>query len=183
MSGVDEDEWTIEGFIADIDAMHANPPAAPEGMERVECAAEPPCWPTYVAHVDGMYPAPCMYCVSARQTEQLDRLRCQREHRRWKSWNIWSRLASRLYTLGITSSGGGTSFGRCKFCGIGRQYMAPHWRGKRSYILGLERETWTCWLRGHRRVRLNGSSICVVCMPCPSCGSTEPAHSGDCGGA
>lgn len=178
-----EVEWTVEGFLAECEAMRANPPAAPEGMERIECGAEPPHWPTYVAHVDGMYPSPCPSCQLSDMSRQYAKLRCERDHRRWKSWNGWSRISSRLYTLGITASGGGTSFGGCEFCGIGRQHHPPRWRGKRPYILGVQRDTWTCLLRyHHRRTVLQGSGFCTICLPCPDCGSTATDHF-VCGGA
>jgi hypothetical protein len=170
----DEQEWSLDWFSAEIDRVQANPPAAPEGLELVECTAEPRHWPTYVAHVEGMYPAPCYSCIIDDYARSERRERCKREHRRWKSWRIWTRLASRLYTLGITSSGGGVSFGRCEFCGIGRQAMAPHWRGKRPYILGAHRETWACLLkRRHRRTPHEGCGLCTKCAPCPECGSTH----------
>ena len=131
-----------------------------------------------MAHVDGMYPAPCPACVSDSQSETLARLHCEREHRRWKSWDIWSRIASRLYVLGVTSSGGGTSYGRCKYCGIGKQHMAPRWRGKRSYVLGKPREFWSCLRRGHIYSPLEGRTfhLCSICLPCSQCGSTGPMH-------
>ena len=183
MSAYDEtDEWTVEGFIAACDRVTANPPAAPTGIELVECAAEPRHWPMYVAHVDGMYPSHCILCERDDLARQLREIECRRKHRRWKSWRVWSRLASRLYVLGVTSSGGGVSYGNCEFCGISRQHMAPRWRGKRSYILGLRREAWCCLRHGHRHAPTS-YGLCAVCCPCPSCGSTDPEHSGDCGGA
>lgn len=180
----DEDEWTVDGFLADVDRVHDNPPPAPPGLELVKCEAQPRHWPTYVAHVEGMYPAPCMYCVSADQSRTIAEAKCRREHRRWKAWRVWWRLASRLYVLGITSSGGGVSYGRCKFCGVTRQHTPPHWKGRRSYILGKPREWWTCLRSGHRYSPMDGHTfaLCTVCLPCPDCGSTAQDHY-TCGGA
>lgn len=175
----DDQEWTVEGFIAECDRIGENPPAAPAGFELVECSAEPRHWPTYVAQVDGMYPAPCHMCITENLSRDLNQMRCEKEHRRWKSWRIWDRITSRLYVLGIIA-GSATWFGRCEFCGIGRQHMAPRWRGKRPYILGLQREQWACLRRGHRRSETS-YGVCSICLPCPSCGSTDPDHSGDCG--
>lgn len=172
----DDREWTIEGFLAECEAITTNPPAAPEGLELIECEAEPRHWPTYAAYVDGQYPSPCPSCVLDDLSRQNAKLRCESDHRRWKSWNVWSRIASRLYVLGITSSGGGTSYGRCQHCGIGRQHMAPHWRGRRSYVLGVKRETWTCLRRGHRRQESPSCGLCTVCAPCSECGSTDRLH-------
>lgn len=176
----DEEEWTVDGFIAECDAILENPPPAPDGFELVECEATPRHWPTYFAHIDGMYDGHCPQCEVLELDRRLSEVRCQRTHRRWKSWNIWSRIASHLYVLGITSSGGGTRFGRCEFCGIIVQHMAPHWRGHRSYVLGLKREAWTCLRHGHRTAQTY-YGMCAICCPCPSCGSTEPDHEGDCG--
>lgn len=175
---VDEEEWSLDRFMAECDALVANPPAAPDGLELVECDASPRHWPTYVAHVDGQYPAPCMYCVSAAESKQIAQLRCERDHRRWKSWRIWGWVNMKAYVLGLTA-GGGVSYGRCEHCGVGRQQMRPSWRGKRPYILGIRREAWACARRGHRH-QATSWGLCSVCAPCPSCGSTNPNHAGDC---
>lgn len=176
---VDEQEWTVDWFLAECDRVAANPPAAPEGMELIECEATPRHWPIYAAHVDGQYPMPCFLCERDELDRALRKAKCDREHRRWKSWHIWWRISSRLYALGITACGGGVWMGRCEFCGITRQHMAPRWRGKRSYVLGVKREAWSCLRRGHRHSPTY-YGLCSVCAPCPSCGSTDPAHPGDC---
>jgi hypothetical protein len=176
----DEEEWTVEGFLAACDRITNNPPAAPSGFELIECEATPRHWPIYEAYVDGQYPAPCFICERDELDQQLRKVDCERSHRRWKSWRIWWQINMRLYTLGITSSGGGLWMGRCEFCGIERQHMAPCWRGRRPYILGARREFWTCLRRGHRRSPTD-YGLCSVCCPCPSCGSTNPSHDGDCG--
>lgn len=178
----DDQEWTVESFLAECDRVAENPPTPPDGIVLIECTADPRHWPTYAAYVDGMYESGCPLCERDDLYQQLRKIECDRKHRRWKSWQIWSRISGRLYVLGITSSGGGTWFGRCEFCGLGRQHFAPTWKGKRPYIFGLRRETWACLRRGHRRSDTY-YGLCSICCPCPSCGSTDPSHSGDCGDA
>lgn len=174
--GDDEDLVEYLGRCNDQWTLH--PPAAPEGFELIECTAEPRHFPVYMPVDNDLYPAPCPSCIYDALSESRERLDCKAHHRRWKSWRIWQRLSSRLYTLGITSSGGGTRYGRCKFCGIGRQHIAPLWRGKRHYILGVERETWACLIkRHHRRTATHiTAGLCSKCCPCPDCGSTDPTH-------
>lgn len=169
--------------IDECERITENPPAAPDGFELVECNATPRHWPIYAAMVDGMYPAPCYLCLIA----EADRLRrqdeCRREHRRWKSWRARGWLALRLYTLGIVSSGGGLTYATCEWCSNTTQYHPLRWRGRRPYILGLQREWWTCLLgRGaNRRPHIPGRHErygvwCGRCLPCPDCGATEWMH-------
>lgn len=179
---LDDEEWTVESFLADCDRITGNPPPAPEGMELVECSATPRHWPIYLPLVEGQYPAGCLLCERDELCEQISRMQCERDHRSWKSWRIWWSISSWLYVLGVTSTGGGVSFGRCAFCGVTRQHRAPRWRGRRTYILGKRREWWECLSRGHRHLP-TGYGLCSVCWPCPSCGSPDPEHVGDCGGA
>lgn len=172
-----EVEWTVEGFLAEIDAMEANPPAAPEGILRIECEADPPHWPIYTAHVDGMYPAYCWFCQSAEYSKQIEELK-HRSHHRWWKWRAYRWLARHGYSWGLTA---GSSWGNmCSLCGTTTRI---NWRGKRSYILGQSREAWTCLLRyHHRRTPHEGCGLCTTCLPCPDCGSTATDHY-DCGGA
>ena len=174
----DEGEFHLEWFCEELERVRLNPPPAPEGLELVECAAEPRHWPIYLAHVDGQYPGHCLMCERDDLSQTIRRAKCKAEHRRWKSWDFLSRLASWFYVMGATSSGGGTSFGRCEFCGIGKQHMAPCWRGKRSYVLGRPREFWACLRRGHIYSPLEGRTFhwCSICLPCSGCGSTDPMH-------
>lgn len=173
-----EDEDFVEYLTRCGDHWIDNPPPAPEGFELMECTATPRHWPEYRIVDDDFYPGFCSGCQYQTLNESHRRLRCKADHRKWKSWKMWWRIAGRLYTLGITSSGGGVSYGRCEFCGIGRQHHAPRWRGKRPYILGVQRETWTCLLRYHHRRQLSHYTrgLCTVCLPCPECGSTNPTH-------
>lgn len=174
----DEQEWSLEGFLADCDRVTENPPPAPPGFELIECEATPRHWPTYSAQVDGMYPAPCYLCMSSEHSKADAMRKCVAEHRRWKSWNWLYRWSSWAYVTGLTASGGGTSYGRCEFCGIGRQHHAPRFRGKRVYILGKPREWWACLRRGHIYSPLEGRTFhwCSICLPCSGCGSTDPMH-------
>lgn len=173
--GDNEDTVEYIGRLADF--LTETPPAAPPGFVLIPCDATPRHFPEYHVAENTFYPAPCSACQLAAAWEESSRLRCERDHQRWKSWRIWQRISSRLYVLGITSSGGGVSYGRCEFCGIGRQHSAPHWRGRRPYILGMKREVWYCLLRRGHRYRLHyPSGLCSICCPCPECGSTDQNH-------
>lgn len=177
----DDDEWTVDAFIAECERVTANPPPAPKGLELLECGATPRHWPTYVAHIDGQYPGHCYDCAIDNLDRANRRLVCERDHRRWKSWSALWWITTRLYALGITSTGASVRYGRCEFCGVGRQHSLPRWRGRRPYILGKSRYWWTCLRHGHRHSPTD-YGLCSVCAPCPSCGSTEPTHPGDCDG-
>lgn len=166
-------EWTVEGFLAECDAVQANPPEAPPGMERVECGATPPHWPTYMAHVDGQYGAPCYMCISSEQTERIAELK-HRSHHRWWKWRAYRWLSRRGYSWGLTA--GSTWGNMCAHCGTTTQI---HWRGKRSYILGQPREWWQCLVKRHHiYTPLHGRTfdLCTKCAPCPDCGSTAADH-------
>lgn len=153
-----------------------NPPPAPPGFELVECGATPRHWPAYSVVDDDLYPGCCPACYSDSQAEKIRELECKAKHRRWKSWRILGWLSSKGYSIGIIA-GCGTSYGRCELCGIGTQHMRPRWRGRRPYILGVSRDTWTCLRHGHRRQESHWSrGLCTVCLPCPECGSTKPEH-------
>ncbi len=173
-----DDEDYVEYICRTADHWTTNPPAAPDGFELIECSAEPRHFPIYMPVDDDLYPGHCLFCERDDLSRANREQRCRLQHRRWKSWKGWSRIASRLYTLGITSSGGGTSFGRCEFCGVGRQQIAPRWRGKRHYILGIKRETWRCLLKYHHRRTATyiTAGLCSKCCPCPDCGSTDADH-------
>lgn len=172
-----DDEEFVDYLTRVGDFLIENPPAAPPGFVLVECGAQPRHWPEYRIAEDVFYPAPCSQCQHDATWESLNEARCKLEHRRWKSWGIWWHISSLLYSLGFTATGGGAAYGRCKFCGIGRQHMAPRWRGRRPYILGVSREVWSCLLKGRHRYRLHyPSGLCATCCPCPECGSTDQDH-------
>lgn len=172
--GEDEDYIQYLGRVSDW--MTETPPPAPYGFELVPCHATPRHFPEYRIADDVFHESECVQCHHQVTSRALAEARCQLKHRRWKSWNVWYRLASWAYVAGLTASGGGTSYGRCEFCGIGRQHMRPRVRGKRSYVLGIQRERWTCLKRGHRFRLHHPSGLCVICCPCPECGSTEQDH-------
>jgi len=169
--GDDEDYVAYLGRCAD--QWTKTPPEAPDGFERITCLNH---WPLYTVTDDDFYPAPCPACVADSMSRTVSELRCRAEHRRWKSWRVLGWLSGKAYWLGLTCSGGVT-YGRCQHCGIGRQHHRPRLRGKRPYILGVQRETWDCWRRGHRRRESHWTrGLCTVCLPCPDCGSTAPEH-------
>jgi hypothetical protein len=165
----DEDEWTLDGFLAQIEAMEDSPPPTPEWQERIDCDRHR--WPTYVAHVEGMYPAECPSCSYERQQERITELQ-HRTHRRYWKWKITARFARRAYPLGIIS---GSSWGNmCSLCGTTTRIS---WRGRRPYVLGMKREEWACLLKRRHRYRLHyPSGLCAICCPCPDCGSTDVDH-------
>lgn len=172
--GDDEDIVDYLGRCAD--QWTTSPPPAPEGFELVPCEANPRHWPEYRLVDEDFYPAPCARCVYDDLRADRDRLACKAQHRRWKSWRVLGWLGSKGYALGVIA-GHGVTYGRCEHCGIGRQYGAVRWRGKRPYVLGVSRDSWACLRRGHRRRELVfGRGICTVCLPCPECGSTDVEH-------
>lgn len=170
--GEEEDLVEYIGRVADW--FDSTPPAAPMGFRMVECERDHRHHPLYEVAEDVFYPRPCPDCVSDGLSKRNRELVCERDHRKWKSWRTLGWLSGKGYVLGITSSGG-TSYGRCEFCGIGRQYSV-RFRGRRVYFLGLMREEWFCLRRGHRRVMHYPSGLCAICCPCPECGSTDADH-------
>lgn len=165
-----EDEWTVDGFMAEIQALEDSPPPTPDWQERIECDTHR--WPTYVAHVEGMYPAACPSCIYESQRQQIVELQ-HRSHRPWLwKWKPYAWLARHGYSWGLTA---GSSWGNmCSLCGTTTRIS---WRGRRRYIFGVERETWGCLLkRHHRRTEAVDCGLCSKCCPCPTCGSTDPTH-------
>ena len=172
--GDDEDFVVYLGRVSDV--LCETPPPAPRGFMLIPCEASPRHYPEYRVAEDVFYPAPCLTCQFDATYRDLCEARCKLQHRRWKSWRAWGWLSSKGYVLGVIGSCG-TSYGRCEFCGIGRQHHRPRWTGKRSYILGVSTDTWACLRRGHRRQESHWSGgICTVCLPCPECESTAPEH-------
>ena len=164
-----EVDWT-SWFRGEVDRIEKNPPPAPEGMERVQC--DEGHWPTYVAHVEGMYPAPCLQCIGAEDRKTIEALK-HRTHRRWWKWGITRWFARHGYSLGIIS---GSSWGN--MCGPCGTVTRLRWRGSRPYILGVQREAWGCLIKRHHRRATShiSAGLCTKCLPCPDCGSTDPNH-------
>lgn len=173
-----EDEDFLEHLNRVADWLSESPPPAPAGFVLVECAATPRHFPEYRVAEDVFYPGECMQCHAEATWRDVSKLKCERDHRRWKSWRIWRRIASFLYVTGITPNGGSSSYGRCEFCGIGVQHRLPYrFRGSRPYVLWVRREIWSCLLKRHHRYRLHyPSGLCAICCPCPECGSTDQGH-------
>ena len=168
-----EQEWSLDWFLADCERVEQNPPTPPEGIELIECGAEPRHWPLYTAHVDGMYPAYCLFCERHDQAKTITEYR-HRSHRRWWSWRIVKWFARHAYSLGIIS---GSSWSNA-CCSLGSKSITRlYWKGKRSYFFGKSRDEWTCLLRyHHRRTEHRHCGLCTICMPCPECGSTGTTH-------
>lgn len=124
-------------------------------------------------------------------SDVVERLSYPNRHN-WRRWSATRWLSMRLYTLGVTSSGGGsTSCGADPF----RTWVhdLPRWQsfrpGPRPYLLGLSREARTCLrlivsghARPHRPGRHDVWGICGVCSPWPCCGSTTFDHAEGCEG-
>lgn len=170
-----EDEWSLDGFLAECDAIHDSPPPAPAGMELAECMAEPRHWPTYFPVVDGMYPAACPTCQYVALREDRDRLEHEARHKPWHRWRLTKWFSRHAYSLGIIA-GSCWSNGCAHGC---KTRTTLSWRGRRPYILGVQRETWGCLLK-RRHVRTATyvtGGLCSKCCPCPDCGSTAADHS------
>lgn len=145
----------------------ANPP---QGWQLVECdQGHPVMW---MPDDEWCYPPGCAYCsydafaAGHRECEHAG-------HGRWRRWRLTHKLELWAYSMGIVAGGGTRHGGGCRGCLIG-----PRWRGKRPYILGLQREEWSCLRRGHRRRDVYG--WCGVCAPSPCCGSTGYEHAETC---
>ena len=171
-----DDEDFVEYLNRVADWFEASPPEAPAGFRLIECERDSRHHPLYEVAEDVFYPRPCPDCAAESYSRDNREKACKLQHRRWKSWRILGWLASRAYPLGIIA-GSGTSYGRCEFCGIKRQHLRPRWKGKRPYVLGVQREAWSCLLRrGHRFTAHYGCGLCAICYPCPDCGSSDPEH-------
>lgn len=169
--GDDEDYVAYLGRCAD--QWTQTPPEAPHGFVRISCLNH---WPVYTVADDDFYEAPCPGCLIDSSYNEANEMRCKAQHRRWKSWRALGWLSRKAYSWGVAAACG-TSYGRCRYCGIGVQHHRPRWRGSRPYILGVSRETWACLRRGHRRAESHWSrGICTICLPCPECGSASPEH-------
>lgn len=109
----------------------------------------------------------------------------------WRRWEVTGKVASLLYTSGITRSGGGFSmWGADQY---GAVHHLPSWRSilprrgdrLRPYVLFRPSWWWEChvrqgWqLRGrHRPARPFAFGICARCMPCRECGAAYECEPG-----
>jgi hypothetical protein len=96
---------------------------------------------------------------------------------RWRQRRWWGWLSMKMYTAGITSHG--VHSGHADGWIVRNGY-----RGKRPYILGIERERWgDPWHRvkyGHWPERVWG--FCGKCAPWACCGATGAEHAEGCDG-
>ena len=145
------------------------------GLVRSHCDAIPPHAPVWVLDGDHCgYGVGCPACQDATVAEQLAKAtRCR--HWGWRRWALTRRISCWGYTIGITT-GACYTFDPgphgCDGCISGTRV-----RGKRTYILGIRREVWRCWLVGHHRRGIEvGYGNCGKCVPWPCCGSQQEAH-------
>lgn len=95
----------------------------------------------------------------------------------WRRWRLTHRLASRAYVLGIISGSGSRG------TGDGWELFYIGWRGRRPYVLGLEREAWGHpwhFIRHRHWPLMVWGGICGKCAPWPCCGATGMDHADDC---
>ncbi len=97
----------------------------------------------------------------------------------WRRWKITLWAAHRAYALGVIAGSGqrGT--------GTGWELMFVHFRGRRPYVLGIERERWGYplhWLRHGHWPEPVVFGLCGKCSPWPCCGATGLDHADDCEG-
>lgn len=120
---------------------------------------------------------PADWCVIPRDTyQELTAGPPPPWWRTGRTARLLRRLWSRCYTLGITSNGPGW----CWDTHGEHLTHRPRLRGSRPYVLGVKRETWRCWLHGHRRGEPVGFGYCGRCVPWPCCGATTLDHHPDC---
>lgn len=172
-----DDEDYAEYLFRQSDAWSLNPPPAPDGFTLVDCDAQPRHWPVYTVTDDDFYEMPCPHCVQQIMMEEHQGCR-HKQHRAWRRWKPLRRVASFLYTSGLTSSGPMIQWGGgCDGC-----VTMPTWdRRKRHYVLWVSRDTWRCLLQGRH---LPGdpvfAGLCSKCLPCPECGSKTAGHEPGC---
>lgn len=142
------------------------------GLRLVDCAAEPRHLLWVVDRED--YGVPCFLCI-AQEKWDLDRLAQQCRHWPWRHWRLTGRLASWASALGVIS-GYGIHYGQGH---LGCRTFPNSLRGRRPYVLWVQRETWRCLLKGRHR-RLDVGGLCGRCAPWPCCGSTAVDHLPSC---
>ncbi|MEU7980513.1 hypothetical protein AB0B63_18515 [Micromonospora sp. NPDC049081] len=147
-------------------------PTEVPGLRLVDCKAEPRhlLW----VHDRDDYGTPCYLCAYIEQAEQERQAR-QCRHWGWRSWKAIWWLSLKLYALGVSKGGSITR-------GDGHDGCVTFGRltGNRSYILGVSRDVWRCWLSGHRRGEPVGFGFCGKCVPWPCCGSSREEHNTGC---
>ncbi len=151
------------------------PLTPPPGLRLVDCVATERHL-IYVINRDD-YGFPCPECQLMPYFEDEAKAR-QCRHWAWRRTKVWRRLVSTMYVLGVipgSASSWGNGHDWCVT--VGGLY------GRRPYILGVPRETWRCWLKGHRRGEEVGFGFCGKCVPWTCCGSTVEAHADGCGEA
>lgn len=150
------------------------------GLERIDCDNDPPHAPMWVlASEANGYGIPCHQCMYERTAAELakaqKRDRCY--HWPWRSWALTKWVAGKAYTLGIVAGTTTEWGGGHDWCITFRFGL----RSKRTYILGVPRTTWRCWLIGHhRRGEEVGFGFCGKCVPWTCCGSQAVEHADGC---
>lgn len=148
-------------------------PSNPPGLRLVECWSEPKHQLWVINREDYGYGCPECRLIPYIETETAAR---QCRHRSWRRTRFAGWLSTKAYVLGILT-GGGVAWGD----GHDRCHSFGRLRGRRSYILGVPRETWRCWFKGHRRGEDTGVfGFCAKCLPCDECKSTTLTHHADC---
>lgn len=150
------------------------------GLALVECEATPRHWAWVLAGDGNGYGIPCYRCILDEQAAERRATEDRRNGHwvnRWRYWKLTGWAASWAYRLGVIS-GYGAEMGAHE----GWRVHAIGWRWRsRPYVLGVKREVWRCWLRGHRRGEEVGFGFCGKCVPWPCCGSIRQAHKPGCG--
>jgi hypothetical protein len=142
------------------------------GLRLVECTAEPRHY-TWVHQRDD-YGVPCYACLytEAREAE-MAQARCP--HRWWNKTGLWRRWVRFGYSAGFIAGSGMSWSATCDGCCEITRF------GRSSYLLGISRDTWQCWRKGHRRGEDAGiGGPCAKCAPWPCCGSERYDHRDGC---
>lgn len=141
------------------------------GLRLVDCTASPRhyLW----VHQREDYGVPCYACLySDERKAALALARCP--HRWWQRTHAWRKLVGWGYSLGFIAGSSMTWDATCDGCCAISRF------GRSSYLLGVSRDTWHCWRRGHRRGEEVGFGFCGKCLPCPECGSEKASHREGC---
>jgi hypothetical protein len=143
-------------------------PVEVPGLELVECDATPRHWSWVLASDANGYGIPCWQCEVGRESKaryEDAEQRAKHWTRRWRGWTATRWIISKAHSLGVIS-------GYCLNIGSPTRVAGIYWRGTRTYILGVSRGEWRCWLIGHhRRGEDFGLGFCGKCAPWACCGS------------